>query len=139
GRDLSKALQERLPDYMLPAAVVVLPDLPLTSAGKVDLRALPLIETRTHNVVMTLVEPRTALEAIIADRWKRLLGQSAISVDDNFFELGGHSLQATRLVGELQNVLPTDVPLLTLFFENPTVAGLARAVSDNLPSGTDIE
>jgi len=117
-------LQMKLPDYMLPAAFVLLDALPLTPNGKVDRRALPQPD-QTHRAQATaFVPPRTPLEELVTDVWRDLLNVEQISVNDNFFALGGHSLLATQMVARLRTLLHTDVTVRTLF-DCPTIAQLS--------------
>jgi hypothetical protein len=76
--------------------------------------------------------PRNQLEQTLITMWSSTLGIDEIGIYDNFFELGGHSLLATQLVSQMQEIFSTEVPLLTLFFQDPTVAGLARAIGENI-------
>jgi amino acid adenylation domain-containing protein len=123
--DLRAALQAELPEHMVPSAFVVLEKLPLTPNGKVDARALPAPDARTAQ--REYVEPRSALERVLAGIWRDVLGVERVGIDDDFFELGGHSLLATQ-VATRAKVLKTQVPV-RLLFQHPTVADLARAVT----------
>ncbi|HFB67606.1 MAG TPA: amino acid adenylation domain-containing protein, partial [Calditrichae bacterium] len=125
--DLRKFLMEKLPDYMVPSAFVVLEQLPLTPNGKVDRKALPKPDRIVRDDDEPFVAPRNELEEKIAEVWKEVLDVEQVSVTDNFFLIGGHSLLATQLVSRLREVLDVEVPLRKVF-ENPTVAGLAEFV-----------
>ncbi len=122
---LAGALATRLPDYMVPSAWVVLPELPLTPTGKLDRRRLPASESATGGAAE---RPMTADEELIAQLFAGLLGVEKVSVRDSFFALGGHSLLATRLASRIHEVFGLDVPLRALF-ENPTVEGIGRVVA----------
>ncbi|MFF4160351.1 amino acid adenylation domain-containing protein [Streptomyces sp. NPDC001678] len=117
-------LRERLPEYLLPAATVVLDALPLTPNGKVDRRRLPEPDTGS---AADGRPPRDPLEQLLCGLFSDILGVSRVTVDDSFFALGGHSLSATRLTARLRTVLGLELPVRTVF-ETPTVAGLAGAV-----------
>jgi acyl-coenzyme A synthetase/AMP-(fatty) acid ligase/acyl carrier protein len=125
GEQLRQHLRERLPEYMLPAATVLLDKLPLTANGKLDRQALP--EPEQAATKRAYVAPRTATEEVIAAIWGEVLGRDRISVEDNFFDLGGHSLLATQVISRLRERLKVEVALRSLF-ETPTVAGLAESL-----------
>ncbi|HEY0781524.1 MAG TPA: non-ribosomal peptide synthetase, partial [Thermoanaerobaculia bacterium] len=121
--ELRAHLEGVLPAFMVPHAIVLLAALPLTPNGKLDRRALPEPELRGSETSAP-VPPRTALERMLAEIWSGVLGVPVAGVHDSFFDLGGHSLAATRVVAQIEELLPQEVPLRTLF-EAPTVAGLA--------------
>jgi amino acid adenylation domain-containing protein/non-ribosomal peptide synthase protein (TIGR01720 family) len=121
-------LGERLPEYMMPAAFVIMPELPLRPSGKVDRRALPAPE-RGHAEERGFVAPRTPVESLLAEIWGELLGLDRVGVSDSFFKLGGHSLLATQLVSRIHLVLEVDIPLRSLF-EAPTLAEMALVVEE---------
>ncbi len=125
---LRENLREVLPDYMVPAAFVVLPALPLTGSGKIDHRALPEPDWGAVPGQVP-VAPRTPTEAKLAAIVAELLAlPGPVGLNDNFFALGGHSLTATRLMARIRAVYGVDLPLHTLF-SDPTVAGLAAALA----------
>ncbi|MDQ1744165.1 MAG: hypothetical protein QOE23_2504, partial [Pseudonocardiales bacterium] len=125
--DLAERLRTVLPDYMVPAAFVVLARLPLTGSGKIDHRALPEPDWGMAAGGGT-VAPRTPLETELAAIFAELLALGApVGVTDNFFALGGHSLTATRLMTRVRSAYGIDLPVRVLFAD-PTVAGLATAV-----------
>ncbi|HEX9935985.1 MAG TPA: condensation domain-containing protein, partial [Longimicrobium sp.] len=128
-------LKSILPDYMVPAAFMVIAAVPLTANGKVDRRALPepgLAATDSRRAA-----PRTATEEILAQIWAEVLRVESVGVDDDFFALGGHSLLATRLLARVQNALGVVVPLRALF-EGPTVAELAVRVEEMRRAGLPV-
>ncbi|BAZ37903.1 amino acid adenylation domain protein [Calothrix sp. NIES-4101] len=122
--ELRSFLQDKLPNYMLPTAFVILNKLPLTPNAKVDRKALPAPDTMTE-LLANFVPPRTPTEQIIVDIWADILGQEKIGIYDNFFDLGGHSLLATQVISRLREAFKIDLPLRSLF-ENPTVKNLAE-------------
>jgi amino acid adenylation domain-containing protein len=126
-----RALRERLPDYMVPAAFVTLAELPLTPNGKVDRKALPPAE-RSHTGMGTYSAPRSTLEQTIAEIWREVLGLDQVSRDDNFFDAGGHSLLMIRVHARLRELLHRDLTVVELF-QYPTVRALAEHLSEAAP------
>ncbi len=126
--ELRRFLKADLPDYMVPAVVVVLAALPLTGHGKVDRAALPDPAAAWQDRAGAGEAPRDAAETAVAQIWSELLGVERLGIHDNFFELGGHSLLATQVVSRLRDRLGVEVPVRTLF-EEPTVAGLAARLA----------
>src|SRR5262252_11044327 len=124
---LRSHLAQRLPEYMVPGAIVVLEALPLTPNGKLDRKALPAPEFGV-SAGAAWRGPRTAHEEILCALFAEVLGVSGVGIDDNFFELGGHSLLATRLVSRICAALGLELAIRSLF-EAPTVAGLAQRLS----------
>ena len=118
--ELPEYLRERLPDYMVPAAVVPLSQLPLNPAGKIDRSALPAEHTST----VSGGEPRNSHEEELCACFGELLGLERVGIDDDFFRLGGHSLLATRLSARIRRRFGVDMPLRTII-QYPTVAELA--------------
>ena len=118
------ALVERLPAYMVPAALVVLDALPLTANGKVDTRALPVPEYQDGDRYRA---PATLTEEIVAGIYAQVLGVERVGVEDSFFDLGGDSLSAMRVIAAINSGLDAGLGVRTLF-EAPTVAQLAPRV-----------
>ncbi|MCV3213173.1 AMP-binding protein, partial [Plectonema radiosum NIES-515] len=135
--DLRGFLKEKLPDYMIPGAFVILDVLPLTPNGKVDRRALPVPDFQPE-LERSLVAPRTPIEEMLASIWTDVLGIELVGVHHNFFELGGHSLLATQVIYRVRDTLAVELPLRSLF-ESPTVASLAERVEIAIAPGQSIK
>jgi amino acid adenylation domain-containing protein len=127
--ELRRGLQERLPEYMVPAALVLLERLPLTANGKVNRRELPAPDGRRPELAAAYVGPRTVVEEVLVEIWREVLRVEQVGIHDNFFELGGHSLLATQVVSRVRQVLQREMGLRSLF-ERPTVAGLAEQLEE---------
>lgn len=120
-RELWERLKSRLPEYMLPSAIVRLNEFPLTPNGKLDRQALPAPEFEKNTGRAPVGPEEEALCALFAST----LGLSEVSVDDSFFDLGGDSILLIHLIKRIRETLGINFPIRT-FFEAPTVAGLAR-------------
>jgi amino acid adenylation domain-containing protein len=133
AEELRGFLTERLPDYMVPAALVELETLPLTANGKLDRKALP--EPSFAGDRERRVEPGTELERRLHGIWAEVLGHSDFGIEANFFELGGHSLSAASLSARIEQKLGRSLPLSVLF-QAPTIAQLAGWLeNEGLPAG----
>jgi amino acid adenylation domain-containing protein len=129
---LRARLAERLPEFMVPSAIVALERFPLNANGKVDRTALPE-PVRTRPLLETpYVAPRTALQRLLADRWCRILDLDRVGVHDRFFELGGTSLDAARFVNGVQSELGETVFVVTLFAA-PSVSEYAALLERRFP------
>jgi amino acid adenylation domain-containing protein len=117
-------VQGKLPDHMVPSAVVVLEALPRLPNGKLDRRSLPVPDWAQRAVGAVYVAPRTPMEEVLAGMWAEVLRVDRVGVHDNFFELGGHSLLATQVVSRIRETFQIELPLRS-FFEAPTVAQLS--------------
>lgn len=124
-RELRSFLKERLPEYMVPSAFVLLAALPLTPNGKVDQRALPIPTNQRPVLETDYAEPKSGLEQTIAGIWQEVLNVERVGIHDNFFDLGGHSLLLTRAHAKLRTVLNREFPMITMF-QYPTIDTLAK-------------
>ncbi|MFD8088204.1 phosphopantetheine-binding protein [Kitasatospora sp. NPDC059722] len=131
--DLRLALAARLPDYMVPAGLLLLDALPLTPGGKVDRAALPAPELGGLGA-----PPEGDCEEILAEVWQEVLGAVRVSRHDDFFSIGGHSLLATRLTARIRDTFDIEVPLRAVFGDR-TLAAMARRIEDLLLADLDDE
>ncbi|MBD2073786.1 amino acid adenylation domain-containing protein [Phormidium sp. FACHB-592] len=150
--ELRQSLKEKLPDYMLPSAFVLLKELPVTANGKLDRTALPAPESvfaddrraslsmatgkGESEVAISFVAPRDELERQLVAIWEGVLQIKPIGIHDHFFELGGHSLSAVRVWSQIEKTLGKRLPLSTLF-QAPTIEALATCLRrDVAPSAS---
>lgn len=126
--ELRGFLKQKLPEYLVPSAFMLLDTLPLTPTGKVDRRALPNLSQLRPELEAGFTLPSTPVEQVIAKVWAEVLGIERVGLHDNFFELGGHSLLATQVISRVHSAFHVTLPLRQ-FFETPTVAGLAMAIT----------
>jgi len=124
-------LRQKLPAYMVPSAYGVLDKMPLTAAGKLNRKALPVPAWDRSELEADYVAPRSPLEEALTKIWSDLLRVERVGIRDNFFDLGGHSLLATQLVSHVRKEFQVEIPLRALF-EAPSVEGLAVAVLEAL-------
>lgn len=132
-RDLRQWLQTKLPDYMVPAAFVALPALPMTANGKLDRRRLPAPSGDRPALSVAFVRPQSALEQTIAGVWRSLLRLDTVGIHDSFFDLGGDSLGLMQLHHRLQSELNIQFELMDLF-RYPTIAALAEFLNATAPA-----
>lgn len=126
---LRAELAEMLPEYMIPNCCHLLDELPLGSNGKLDRKALEELDGVELTQGGEVVVAETELERRLVGIWQEVLGKDRIGTHDNFFELGGHSIQAAQLAIEIENLVGQTLPISALF-ESPTIASLARRLSD---------
>jgi nonribosomal peptide synthetase DhbF len=112
---LREALRERLPDYMVPAALVEMAKLPLTSNGKLDRAALPEPDFSGDAGGASHVEPHSPVQQAVADIWKSVLGVQQIGIDDNFFDLGGNSSLLVKVLAGLRKEVHPEIGMTDLF------------------------
>ncbi|WP_373536610.1 amino acid adenylation domain-containing protein [Microcoleus sp.] len=135
---LQAYLAEKLPDYMIPSAFVVLESLPVTANGKVDRLALPAPEPIKLEWAGSYVAPQTSVEEVLVKIWAEVLGIKRVGIRDNFFELGGHSLLATQLVSRVRDAFAVELPLRSVF-EAPTIGELSKIVESLKESKVNIK
>jgi amino acid adenylation domain-containing protein len=127
--ELRDHLRQRLPEYCIPSAVIVLDELPLTSNGKVNRHALPAPNDVRDESWSDYVAPRTPAEEMLAGIWAEVLRVERVGVSDNFFDLGGHSLLATQLISRVREAFRIEIPLRQLF-DAPALGDFAGAVEE---------
>src|SRR5919202_4578886 len=135
---LQAYLAEKLPEYMVPSAFVVLESLPVTANGKVDRLALPAPQPIKLEWAGGYVAPHTSIEEVLVKIWAEVLGIKRVGIRDNFFELGGHSLLATHLVSRVRDAFAVELPLRRVF-EAPTIAELSKIVESLKESDANIK
>ncbi|MFM6355018.1 amino acid adenylation domain-containing protein [Planktothrix sp.] len=116
-------LQEKLPQYMVPAFFIVLDTFPLTANGKIDRRALPKPALELEEEVAQNITPGTEIERILAEIWQKVLGLKTLSINDNFFELGGDSILAIQIIAQANQAGLQITP--KQLFSHQTIAQLA--------------
>ncbi|RBL90503.1 non-ribosomal peptide synthase/polyketide synthase [Chitinophaga flava] len=128
--DIRSYLGRRLPEYMVPSLYMQLPELPLTTSGKVDRKRLPLPEAGSLLSGAAYVAPRNTTEEQLVGIWQEVLGRGNIGIKDNFFELGGHSIKATKLITQVKREFKVDLSL-SHFFGEPTIETLAEKIHND--------
>jgi acyl-coenzyme A synthetase/AMP-(fatty) acid ligase/acyl carrier protein len=129
-QDLLQFLRGRLPFYMLPSGIVLLPQMPLTPTGKIDRRGFPLVNS--HQDEPHSEAPSNKIEARLVTIWQEVIGIDHVGIRDNFFQLGGHSLMAVLLFTRIQEEFGVTVPI-HLIFTDSTVEALADYLSEQSP------
>jgi len=125
-KKLKQYLQEQLPEYMLPSGFVILSQLPLTPSGKIDRKALLVLDV-VSGVLTEYVAPQTETQKALAQIWAEVLGIGKIGIHDNFFDLGGHSLMATQVVSRIRQTFDIEFPLRKIF-ESSTVESISKYI-----------
>ncbi|WP_293151942.1 non-ribosomal peptide synthetase [Okeania sp. SIO2C9] len=122
-------LKQKLPEYMIPAAFVLLDAFPLTPSGKIDRRALPVPDTVPSGLSTAYVMPQTETEQLLAKIWQEVLQVEKVGIYDNFFELGGHSLLIIKVHTKLQEIYPQDISIVKLF-QHPNISEFSKYLID---------
>ena len=130
-KELRHYMQEKLPEYMIPAAFMILERLPLTANGKLDRHALPTVTTTRSDLDSLYIAPRTSQEQILAKIWAEVLGIEKVGVKDNFFELGGDSILSIQIVARAKAAGLKLTPMQ--LFHHQTIAELASISQSDLP------
>ncbi|MGB8645079.1 MAG: amino acid adenylation domain-containing protein [Anaerolineae bacterium] len=125
--ELRGFIKTQLPDYMIPAAFVLMEAFPLTSNGKIDHRRLPDPDSARPELAQSFVAPRTPAEQILADIWQKVLGVDRVGIHDNFFDLGGDSILSLQIVARATQAGYRLAP--RHLFQYQTIAGLATVVA----------
>ncbi|MUM18704.1 amino acid adenylation domain-containing protein [Mycobacterium sp. CBMA271] len=133
--ELRTRAKETLPGYMVPSSLVMIPEIPLTTSGKLDKRALPAPDA---HVERTFRAPATPTERRMCAIFSHLFGRDTVSTDDSFFELGGHSLLAARLVAQIRAQFGIELTVRAVF-DNPTPTGLAAQLVSYFREEFEIE
>lgn len=133
-RDLRDFLKTKLPDYMIPAAIVSLPVLPLTSVGKVDRRALPAPTYDNLNSNREITLPRTQTERLMSQIWSKFLGIEKVGTRESFFDLGGDSLLALLMFAQISKEFGNTLSLNSLF-DSPTIEQLSLVIDKGRAQG----
>ncbi|NJM17637.1 MAG: amino acid adenylation domain-containing protein [Richelia sp. SM1_7_0] len=126
--ELRGFLKQKLPEYMLPSAFVMLDALPLTSNGKIDRRALPKPDNVRPELTASFKPPQSEMEQQIAKVWQEVLHIDKVGINDNFFDLGGNSLLILQVNNKLRAILQREISVVTMF-QNPTIYSLAEYLS----------
>ena len=122
-------LKQKLPEYMIPAAFVLLDAFPLTPNGKIDRRALPVPDTVPSGISTAYVTPQTETEQLLAKIWQEVLQVEKVGIYDNFFELGGHSLLTIKVHTKLQEIYAQYISLVKLF-QHPNISEFSKYLID---------
>ena len=130
NRQLRSFLKERLPDYMIPSAFVILDSFPLTPNGKVDRRLLLAPSQELLGESESFIAPHTQTEKVISEIWSTLLGVEKVSIYDNFFDIGGHSLLLIQVHSKLQEAFTQPISIVDLF-QYPTIHALAQYLNQD--------
>ena len=133
-RELREYLKEKLPDYMVPAVIMTLSELPVTTNGKVDRHALPLPDLAEADGGQEYVAPQPGIEELLAQIWGAVLRVDRVGARDNFFDLGGHSLAATQLAARIRNAFQIELTLREVF-TNPELGRQAEVIGQRMRGG----
>src|SRR5262249_16657834 len=136
--ELKRHLRERLPEYMVPEAILILEEMPLTPNGKIDRKRLPLPRDVGRGAELEHVGPRTPVEEIVVGIFEEVLKVDRVGIYDNFFESGGHSLLATQVISRARNTFGVEIEVRSIF-EAATVEGFSRRIVQAMTAGEKVE
>jgi amino acid adenylation domain-containing protein len=136
--ELKIHLRERLPEYMVPEAILMLEEMPLTMNGKIDRRRLPIVEGMGWRVEQEYVAPRTPVEETLVGIFEEVLKLDRVGIHDNFFEIGGHSLLVTQVISRVRSTFEVAIDVNSIF-EAETVAKLAEMLIAREPKPGQME
>jgi amino acid adenylation domain-containing protein len=134
SEELRRGLQAQLPDYMVPASLVMLDQMPLMPNGKINRRELPAPVVAQGMHRNGYVAPANAIEEMLSEIWTEVLDLERVSTADNFFELGGHSLLATRVTSRVREMFGVELPVRSIF-QTPTINGMSRKILADMFGG----
>lgn len=132
--ELGGQLRISLPEYMIPAGIVVLDAFPVTVNGKVDYKALPPLDDASLVSRLAYAPPTTPTQRLLAEIWREILDCGDVGIEDNFFHLGGHSLLFTRLLVRIRKSFGVELPLRAAM-ENPMIQAHALAIAEAQAQG----
>jgi amino acid adenylation domain-containing protein/non-ribosomal peptide synthase protein (TIGR01720 family)/FkbM family methyltransferase len=135
---LKRYVRERLPEYMVPEAILVLEEMPLTANGKIDRGKLPGGLHLGRQVEEEYVEARTPIEELAVGIYEEVLRLDRVGIRDNFFEIGGHSLLAMQVISRVRDTFRVEIEVRSIF-EEPTVEGLAVRIDAAMRAGEQVE
>ncbi|MBV9447533.1 MAG: non-ribosomal peptide synthetase [Streptosporangiaceae bacterium] len=136
GREIRDFLAERLPSYSVPGRLHMLERLPITVNGKLDRAAAAALAARPDRAPSPLPTAAQGIESLVSDAFERVLGHRDFTWNENFFDIGGTSARAARVITLIADTLATELPVV-MFYDNPTVASLSRALSPTVPQAAD--
>lgn len=135
--ELRHYLQDKLPDYMIPAIFMGIEKMPLSPNGKIDRKLLPKPDQHRPELANIYVAPQSELESILVEIWTALLKVDQVGIEDNFFDLGGHSLLVVQVVNQLKESLNLELSI-TKLFQYPTIKDLANYIKQNSDQSLEI-
>ena len=136
--ELKRHLREKLPDYMVPEAILMLEEMPVTANGKLDRKRLPSVEGADRQLEREYVSARTPVEEMVVGIFEEVLKLDRVGIHDNFFEIGGHSLLATQVISRVRSIFGVEVGVGSVF-KAPTIEGLSRTIEKAIDDEEKVE